>query len=60
MNGQTTARELRKRGFKGLIIGLTGHVERNELDSFVASGADHVFLKPLRHEDFLRITAGMY
>ena len=59
MDGPSTARALKEKGFSGLIIGLTGHAAGNEVDSFVASGADHVFLKPLRHEEFLRVTCGM-
>jgi DNA-binding response OmpR family regulator len=58
MNGQPAAEEMRRRGYKGLIIGLTGHAAGHEIDSFIMSGADHVFLKPLRHEEFLRVTAG--
>jgi FixJ family two-component response regulator len=57
MTGQSVASELRSTGYKGVIVGLTGHTDASVVDSFLSSGADHVFLKPIRHEEFLRVTA---
>lgn len=45
-NGPDTAKELREMGFVIPIIGITGKVRQDELDSFLASGADAVITKP--------------
>ena len=52
--------ELRKMGYKGALIGLTGYGERDQIEQFINRGADHVLVKPIRHEEFLRVTSGMH
>jgi FixJ family two-component response regulator len=55
MDGPDCATELRKLGFSGALIGLTGYGDRDQLDSFMKNGVDNVITKPLNHQRFLRI-----
>ena len=59
MGGMEATAELRKMGYKGALIGLTGYGERDQIEQFINRGADHVLVKPIRHEEFLRVTSGM-
>eukprot|EP01039_Chlorochromonas_danica_P003832 gene3832-4185_t len=45
--GFQTAQALRKLGYKGLIIGVTGDVHEEAVQRFLSHGADHVLSKPL-------------
>ena len=44
MNGTTTIQAIRKTGYTGKIIGLTGNIDN---DSMIEAGADEVLLKPV-------------
>lgn len=46
--GIEATRELRKRGFHKLIVGVTGNAMTDELNDFLNSGADIVITKPMR------------
>ena len=46
--GPTAAKSLRKLGYVGPIIGVTGNVLREDVEHFVAHGASEVVGKPLR------------
>jgi hypothetical protein len=37
-------------GYKGIIIGVTGNVNKEQIDEFMDHGADDVFPKPLNME----------
>ena len=50
MDGPTAIREIRKLGYKGKIIGLTGNVLSNEMDIMRNAGADEVLSKPITPE----------
>jgi CheY-like chemotaxis protein len=55
MDGPDCASELRRLGFSGTLIGLTGYGDRDQLDEFMKHGVDNVITKPLNHQRFLRI-----
>ena len=41
---------MRKMGYTGLIIGVTGHAQRADIEEFERCGADAVLAKPLKYE----------
>eukprot|EP00607_Mallomonas_marina_P002327 CAMPEP_0182424100 /NCGR_PEP_ID=MMETSP1167-20130531/10251_1 /TAXON_ID=2988 /ORGANISM="Mallomonas Sp, Strain CCMP3275" /LENGTH=351 /DNA_ID=CAMNT_0024603645 /DNA_START=177 /DNA_END=1232 /DNA_ORIENTATION=- len=47
MNGLKAAEKLRELQFKGIIIGVTGNVSADDIDEFMAHGANAVLPKPL-------------
>ena len=47
MDGPTATKLIKESGYKGLIIGLTGNVLKEDMETFMAHGADIVFTKPL-------------
>jgi len=47
MDGPTAVREIRKLGFRGRIVGLTGQMQSTEVKFFLQSGVDEVLSKPL-------------
>ena len=53
MSGPAATSELRRRGFKGRIFGVTGGCSEKDNKSFLAAGADRIYLKPL-NEDSIR------
>lgn len=53
MSGPTATLELRRRGFEGRIFGVTGGCSEKDTQSFLAAGADRIYLKPLS-EDSIR------
>ena len=52
MDGPTAIKEIRRIGYKGLVVGLTGHGGKDETDILFAAGADKVLLKPFYFELF--------
>lgn len=52
MNGPTATKTIREMGFNGIIIGVTGNGHQSDLDIFLDSGVDEIFLKPLTAETF--------
>lgn len=47
MNGPEAVSKIRARGYKGLIVGLTGHTLAEDIDYFKRMGATFVLSKPL-------------
>ena len=47
MSGPEASKAIRSMGFDGLIIGVTGHAMKEDIENFVANGATHVLAKPL-------------
>mmetsp|Transcript_24900 Transcript_24900/g.41622 ORF Transcript_24900/g.41622 Transcript_24900/m.41622 type:complete len:1179 (-) Transcript_24900:387-3923(-) len=47
MSGPEAASVLRARGYRGIIIGVTGDVYKEQMDAYVAKGANAVLPKPL-------------
>ena len=62
MNGPETACELRRRGYTGKIIGVTGNVLKEDMQEFLDKGADAVLGKPIDIELFKRtvLSPGRY
>lgn len=52
LDGPPTARAIRNLGYSGKIVGVTGNALAKDLELFRASGANHVFVKPLDLEAF--------
>ena len=46
-DGLQTARELRGLGYRGIIIGVTGDAQEEDMKAFKAAGADAVLSKPI-------------
>ena len=59
-SGPTACAELRKLGYRGLLIGLTGNTSNNDRIKFISSGANEVLIKPLNINAFDRIVSVKY
>ena len=46
---------MRTLGFRGAVIGLTGHASEDDANAFLARGADAVVVKPVRVEELLEV-----
>jgi len=44
-------RRVRERGYRGLIIGITGDTEAQDMEFFRSQGADVVLSKPIKEQD---------
>ena len=55
MSGPEAVRELRKLGFSGLIVGVSGSAQDADTEAFIASGLDRLLCKPLDVPEFLRL-----
>ena len=49
-SGPEAATALRERGFMGIIIGVTGHAQREDIENFERCGVNAVLAKPLKLE----------
>ena len=47
MHGPDATAELRKAGYQGIVVGVTGNVLQDDIDYFFKCGADAVLSKPL-------------
>lgn len=52
LNGPDATQAIRKLGYKGVIIGLTGLDHDDSLINFIDSGANQIILKPINFENF--------
>ena len=50
MNGPEAAQLMRRGGYKGNIIGVTGNVMPEDIDAYLRCGADRVLTKPVNQE----------
>lgn len=57
LDGPACARELRKRGYQGLILALTGAVTGAEREACLAAGMDDVVIKPVDRQRLLEALA---
>ena len=48
MSGLATTQRLREMGFKQIVVGFTGNAMEEDIDEFLAAGADLVLPKPLK------------
>eukprot|EP00607_Mallomonas_marina_P000769 CAMPEP_0182433460 /NCGR_PEP_ID=MMETSP1167-20130531/63377_1 /TAXON_ID=2988 /ORGANISM="Mallomonas Sp, Strain CCMP3275" /LENGTH=378 /DNA_ID=CAMNT_0024622177 /DNA_START=1 /DNA_END=1137 /DNA_ORIENTATION=- len=53
LDGLQATKSIRDMGFSGVIIGVTGNVTRDEIETFLESGADAVLPKPLEIQSFV-------
>ena len=60
MNGPDCVRELRKQGYQGLIIGVTGNSQQSDIDIFTKAGINRVMFKPLDSTKFIQYVIGKY
>jgi len=58
MTGPEAAYQMRKDGFKGWIIGVTGNALDVDLEHFISQGADRVLTKPVSLRSLRSIIAG--
>ena len=52
MDGNIAAREIRGRGYNGIILGVTGNAVAEDVRNFELAGADMVVIKPLDAKKF--------
>jgi len=52
MDGPRATKAIRELGFVGLILGVTGNVLQEDVETFKQHGADDVFFKPLELTKF--------
>lgn len=55
LDGPGAAEQMRKMGYKGVIVGVTGNNDSNDIAKFCANGANHVLVKPLDANLFWQI-----
>ena len=48
MDGPTAAKEMRRLGYKGKIIGVTGNALPEDIATFISQGVNQVLLKPVQ------------
>ena len=58
MSGPDCVRELRRVGYKGLIIGVTGNSMETDIATFLAAGVNKVMVKPLDYAKFMTCALG--
>jgi CheY-like chemotaxis protein len=51
MDGAQAAVELRQRGYRGCIIGITGDASTADIDDYMSFGVDAVFIKPVNADE---------
>jgi CheY-like chemotaxis protein len=57
MSGPAATKELRRRGFQGVIVGITGNTAPADIKNFVDHGADAVLSKPLSVDEIRELIA---
>ena len=60
MNGPDAVKELRVRGFTGVIIGITGNALQEHIQIFMSHGANLVLPKPVNGEELENVLAGKW
>jgi CheY-like chemotaxis protein len=58
MDGPTATAQVRRNGFQGIILGVTGNGHQAEIDLFKSAGADRILVKPLSADQFHAIMLG--
>ena len=59
LNGPEAAAAIRQRGFKGVIVAVTGNGFDSQVEHFLSKGADRVLLKPLKLQELDSIVREM-
>jgi DNA-binding response OmpR family regulator len=52
LSGLLASKELRRLGYKGIIIGVTGNFQSEDIEVFKGHGADAVLGKPISMKEF--------
>ena len=60
MDGPTAAAAMRRIGYTGAIIGITGNTLKHSRDHFLSHGADRVLSKPVEMQVLRQILSGMH
>ena len=60
MDGPQATKEIRALGFSGLIVGITGNAQPEDIQHFMDHGADHVLIKPINLEELQATIQGKY
>ena len=55
MNGSVAVRAMRRHGYAGLIVGVTGSALEEDMSAFCLAGVDHALPKPFVVKDFVEI-----
>jgi len=55
MNGPHAVKQMRKFGYRGLIMGVTGNVSETDINGFIAHGANAVLKKPVSIEMLFQV-----
>ena len=58
MNGSDATRELRKLGFEGKIVGITGNAGKQQKLDFLSTGLDAIMMKPINRNALKEVFAG--
>ena len=53
MNGTTATQEMRRRGYAGVIIGITGDSDNAALQEFITAGANACLVKPISRDGLM-------
>lgn len=51
LSGPAATTAIRKLGYKGTILGFTGHALPTDIADFTSAGADGVLIKPISREE---------
>lgn len=54
MNGDEASKVLREKGYKGIIIGVTGDAMSDDVERFMRSGIDDIIVKPMSSAAFVK------
>ena len=60
MDGPTATKEIRRLGYKGIIIGVTGNSLLIDIETFMKAGANDVLLKPLNFKALEKAISGNF
>ena len=60
MDGPTAVKEMRSRGFVGIIVGVTGNAHASDIATFTLAGANEVMIKPLDADEFWDTVCGTF
>ena len=58
LNGPDAVREIRNMGYTGVVIGVTGNAQQEDIDVFLYHGSDRVISKPVDVVALLKIIDG--
>ena len=54
MNGTTATQEMRRHGYAGVIVGITGDDDQSSKQEFLTAGANDCLVKPISHDGLVK------